>query len=173
VATVSVNRAPVLALWASVVAERLGYSRAEALSLGKALTGLTAQSKGRHLGIYHRRETPGAGRTPKRTVELMGRELPVTETPEGLRAVAKDALVSSESAERYLEARFGPELARVREAMSRLAGAFEPDELAGRAFALYEEFRPNVPPGVKGWGAKGVLDIGLIAGLAARRGGDR
>ncbi|MDH4273089.1 MAG: hypothetical protein OEW18_14040, partial [Candidatus Aminicenantes bacterium] len=49
---ISVNRAPVLTLWGGVVAERLGYDREAALSLGKALAGLNAQSKGRRLGIY-------------------------------------------------------------------------------------------------------------------------
>ena len=47
-----INRAPVLTLWASVVAERLGFNKDEALSLGKGVAGLTAQSKGRRLGIY-------------------------------------------------------------------------------------------------------------------------
>jgi hypothetical protein len=47
-----INRAPVLTLWATTVAERLGFNRDEALSLGKAVAGLTAQSKGRRLGIY-------------------------------------------------------------------------------------------------------------------------
>jgi len=32
-----INRAPVLTLWASVVAERLGFKNDEALSLGKAV----------------------------------------------------------------------------------------------------------------------------------------
>ncbi|MCL4395818.1 MAG: hypothetical protein M1482_13625 [Chloroflexi bacterium] len=32
-----INRAPVLTLWAVIVAERLGYERDEALTLGKAL----------------------------------------------------------------------------------------------------------------------------------------
>jgi hypothetical protein len=49
--TISINRFPVLTLWATVVAERLGYKEDEALSLGKAFTGLTAQAKGRRLGI--------------------------------------------------------------------------------------------------------------------------
>ena len=47
-----INRAPVLTLWAAVVAERLGYNKSEALTLGKAVAGLNAQSKGRRLGIY-------------------------------------------------------------------------------------------------------------------------
>ena len=32
--TFTINRAPVLTLWAAVVAERLGYDRAAALTLG-------------------------------------------------------------------------------------------------------------------------------------------
>ena len=48
---VSVNRAPVLTLWAAVVAARLGFDWPAALSLGKAMAGLTAQTKGRRLGI--------------------------------------------------------------------------------------------------------------------------
>jgi hypothetical protein len=47
-----INRAPVLTLWAAVVAERLGFKPDEALSLGRALAGLNAQSKGRRLGIF-------------------------------------------------------------------------------------------------------------------------
>ena len=35
--TILINRAPVLTLWAAVVAERLGFTWAEALSLGKAV----------------------------------------------------------------------------------------------------------------------------------------
>lgn len=59
--TVRVNRAPVLTLWAAVVAERLGYDRASALTLGKAIAGLNARAKGRRLGLYH--ETPEAERS--------------------------------------------------------------------------------------------------------------
>ncbi len=49
---VTINRAPVLTLWAAVVAERLGFDPDEALTLGKAVAGLTAQSKGQRLGIF-------------------------------------------------------------------------------------------------------------------------
>ena len=47
---IEINRAPVLTLWAAVVAQRVGFEWDEALSLGKAVSGLTAQNKGRHLG---------------------------------------------------------------------------------------------------------------------------
>jgi len=40
------------------------------------------------------------------------------------------------------------------------------ERLAVEAFHLYEEFRPKVPAGVKGWGSKGTLDIGRILALA-------
>ncbi len=41
--------------------------------------------------------------------------------------------------------------------------------LAERCFELYERFRPAIPEGVKGWGAKGELDLGLIKALAREK----
>jgi hypothetical protein len=70
--TLTINRAPVLTLWAAVVAERLGYDADEAATFGK------------------------------------------TE----------------------------------------------------EAFALYEVFRPEIPRGTRGWGAKGVLDLEKITAMA-------
>src|ERR1019366_4826341 len=35
-------------------------------------------------------------------------------------------------------------------------------ELAHDAYPLYERFRPEIPAGKKGWGAKGDLDLALI-----------
>ena len=49
--------------------------------------------------------------------------------------------------------------------MQKLAKAFEPKELAERAFGLYERFRPSIAEGVKGWGAKGELDLGVLEEL--------
>jgi hypothetical protein len=165
--SILINRAPVLALWASVVAERLGYSRDEALSLGKAVTGLNAQSKGRRLGIHEKKEK-GEEKRPRAamTVELMGRQVPAQRTAEGVRAVSDGRPVDSDSAQRYLESKFGEQLAAVREAMEELARSLKPDVLAGRAFGLYEKFRPAIPEGVRGWGAKGSLDLRLIRKLA-------
>ena len=36
------------------------------------------------------------------------------------------------------------------------------DELNRVGFRLYEGFRPEVPPDVRGWGAKGELDLRRI-----------
>jgi len=171
---VSVNRAPVLTLWAAVVAERLGYDRDAALSLGKALAGLNAQSKGRRLGIYKAPEA-AEGVPPKKArpkemiwVELLGRHVAATKTEQGIRAVEEHRLVNPEGVERYLQGKFGEGLASVRQAMEELAGAFKPAELAGLAFSLYERFRPTVPEGVRGWGAKGELDLDRIRELSAK-----
>jgi hypothetical protein len=167
--TVIINRAPVLALWATVVAERLGFSRDEALSLGKAVTGLNAQAKGQHLGIYKKHEMPRERREGRAdSVELLGREVPVTRTAEGVRALSKGEPVSAHSTQAYLESKFGEHLAAVRAAMEELAGSMKPDVLAARAFALYAQFRPQIPDGVKGWGAKGELDLGRIRSLGSR-----
>lgn len=166
--TVTINRAPVLALWATVVAERLGFGRDEALSLGKAVTGLNAQSKGQRLGIYRRHEMgkPGPGERPD-SVELFGREIPVARTPTGIRALNKGTPVSPERTQAYLESKFGEHLSAVRGAMEELARSMKPDALAARAFALYAQFRPQIPDGVKGWGAKGTLDLNAIRSLTS------
>ena len=166
-----INRAPVLTLWASVVAERLGFKHDEALSLGKALAGLNAQSKGQRLGIF--KPTPKElkkvrehERGEEFRVELLGRVLPAMNTDQGVRAVIKAKPIEPEGVERYLESKFGDALPRVRKAMTELAGALKPDELAQTGFSLYEQFRPSIPEGVQGWGAKGELGLGRISKLA-------
>ena len=171
---IQINRAPVLTLWAVVVAERLGFNQDEALSLGKAVAGLTAQSKGRRLGIF--KPTPKdlkkareQGRGEEFWVELLGRSLPAVNTDEGVRAVVQTKPIEPRSVERYLESKFGEALPEVRKAMTELAGAFEPGELGERGFGLYEEFRPKIPEGVTGWGAKGELDLNRIKKLVAQR----
>lgn len=168
---VTVNRAPVLTLWAAVVAERLGHSWDTALTLGKAVAGLNAQSKGRRLGIY---EEPGGkakerGRARRAThdvIELLGRAVPVDETKDGVRAVVKDEPQSAAAVQRYLEGKFGDDFSAVRAAMEALAKAYKPKDLADAAYGLYEQFRPEIPKGKRGWGAKGVLDLDALRDLA-------
>ena len=46
-----VNRAPVLTLWVTMVAEVLRFEHDEALTLGRAVAGLNAYLKGVSLGI--------------------------------------------------------------------------------------------------------------------------
>jgi hypothetical protein len=171
---ISINRAPVLTLWAAIVAERLGFAESEALTLGKALAGLNAQSKGRRLGIFKPQEKrPSEARKKEHGeefwIELCGRAIPARSTEEGIRAVSGTEVIDPDSVQRYLEGKFGDDLAKVSSAMKKLARAYEPRDLAEQCFALYERFRPKIPKGVKGWGAKGHLDLGLIEELARER----
>jgi hypothetical protein len=50
--------------------------------------------------------------------------------------------------------------------MEALAAKIEAQELNRIGFRLYERFRPEVPPDVKGWGAKGDLDLAKISTAA-------
>jgi hypothetical protein len=56
-------------------------------------------------------------------------------------------------------------LTKKRKAMTELANALNPNVLAQRGFGLYEQFRPNIPEGVQGWGARGELDLDGIRKL--------
>ena len=172
--SVSINRAPVLTLWASVVAEQLGFDREEALTLGKSVAGLTAQAKGQRLGIFtpspeavRRQRAEKAKKAGVFPVALLGRAVPVLHTAEGVRAVGKDqAPVEPASVEKYLKSKFGEALPVVRRAMEQLAQSRAPEQLAEEAFRLYEAFRPSVPAGESGWGAKGTLSLAKIYRLA-------
>jgi hypothetical protein len=172
---VTVNRAPVLTLWAAVVAERLGFDHAEALTLGRAVAGLNAYAKGVKLGVYEpapatvKKQRKKLEHGARLTVSLLHWAVPVTQTPDGLRALAKEKPVDPASVERYLASKFGPSLDAARRAMGNLAAAMPPHELATQAYTLYEKFRPTIPPGVGGWGAKGKLDLNVIGQLARKR----
>jgi hypothetical protein len=124
---VKINRAPVLILWAAVVAERLGSEWDEALTLGRAVAGLNAYSKGVLLGPYE--PTPEAERVRRRVahhgatmqVDLLLRAVSAVQTPDGLRALSKDRPISPASVELYLTSKIGERLADARAAMTRLA----------------------------------------------------
>jgi hypothetical protein len=171
--TVLVNRAPVLTLWATIVAERLGYDHDAALTLGKAVAGLNAQSKGRKLGIFGPPKDADPGIPPKKSglgedawIPLCDRSVPVKTTPDGIRAVVQDQPIDPRSVQRYLESKFGESLNDVTEVMRHLAESLRRDDLATRSYRLYEEFRPRIPPGQAGWGAKGELDLDRLRSLA-------
>ena len=170
---IKINRAPVLTLWGAVVAERLGYDEETALTLGKAVAGLNAQSKGRKLGIYEEKSEGEKKEDKKKEraaqpefIELLGRGIPAVKTPQGLRAAEKGEPIRSESVQTYLENKFKDDLDDTRKAMQKLAKAYTPKQLESKAYDLYEKFRPKIPEGKKGWGAKGELDLEYIRSLA-------
>ena len=81
----------------------------------------------------------------------------------------KNQPIDAKSVERYLESKFGESLGTARAAMRDLAKAFRPEQLRTNAFSLYEQFRPAIPEGVRGWGAKGKLDIDRVWSLALEK----
>ena len=170
---IKINRAPVLTLWAAVVAERLGYDEETALTLGKAVAGLNAQSKGRRLGIYEEKSEEEKEKEAKKQepietefIEILGRDVPAIKTPQGLRAAIKGEAIHAESVNTYLKQKFKDDLDEARAAMEKLTKAYTPKQLKSKAYDLYEKFRPEIPEGTKGWGAKGELDLDYIRSLA-------
>ena len=96
---------------------------------------------------------------------MLGRGVPAVKTPQGLRAAIKGEEIDADSVQRYLEQKFGEDLDESRAAMEKLAKAYTPKQLESKAYDLYEKFRPEIPEGKKGWGAKGDLDLGYIVSL--------
>src|SRR5262252_6272768 len=133
--TISINRAPVLTLWASIVAQRLGFAEDEALA------GLNAQAKGRRLGIFKPHEEKAKKAREKEPgerfwIEVLGRPVPATNTDDGIRAVRGRNPVGPDSVRRYLSDKFSDDLKAVRSAMQKLARAYKPQELAHDAYSL-------------------------------------
>ena len=114
--SIKINRAPVLTLWAAVVAERLGFDRPTALTLGQAVAGLSAYAKGVSLGIIEPRPELVRERGDRLAegeqlhVDLLGRAVPVVRTPDGLRAVSKGKPGNPARIEKYLAGKFGERL---------------------------------------------------------------
>ncbi len=112
-----INRAPVLTLWAAVVAEVLGFEHDEALTLGRAVAGLNAYSKGVSLGLFQ--PTPKEVQEQRRKmrkeetvpVDLLRRAVPAKHSDEGLRALSGESSIRPESVQKYLEGKFGDTVA--------------------------------------------------------------
>jgi hypothetical protein len=167
--SILVNRAPVLTLWAAVVAQRLGHPADTALTLGRAVAGSAARVKARSIGREERKAHQGTD-TPRPAAEqattpvlLLGKTIRLLPTADGeLRAADGDQPADPAAVQRYLAKAFGDHLAAVWGAMDELARRHDPAELNRVGFRLYERFRPEIPPGNEGWGAKAALDVGKI-----------
>ena len=165
---IRVNRAPVLTLWAAIIAERLGHDADAAITLGRAVAGSSARIKARAIGLEEKRKHGDVRDTakpaPRQTVHLLGRDLPVAEHNGSQYALDHDKPASPRPAHAYVEKAFGEHLPAVRRVMEALADSLPPEELNRIGFRLHERFRPEVPAGAAGWGKKGALDLKQIEG---------
>jgi hypothetical protein len=168
-----VNRVPLLTLWAAVVAEVLGFEHDEALTLGREVAGLNAYSKGVSLGLFQPspKEVQEQRRKMRKEetvlVDLLPLAVPAKHTNEGLRALSGESPFHPGSVEKYLESKFEEALEDVSKAMLEIAKSLPPFQLAEKDNTLWEKFRPEIPPGKKGWGASGKLDLDLIRKMAS------
>ncbi|KAI9448021.1 hypothetical protein H4582DRAFT_1802753 [Lactarius indigo] len=166
-----VNRAPVMMAWACVVAERLGFSREEALSIASVYTEMNAISKGVSIGVYDKKreadlKTGHAGGTQP-YVDILGRRVPLYRNASGAwRAFTTEDSDGSGSAPGaaygYITRALRQTAPAVLGAMRLLAESYnDPVELNRVGFALYADFRPEVT----GWGKRGELRCEVILAL--------
>jgi hypothetical protein len=123
---IRVNRAPVLTLWAAIVAERLGHPTDTALTLGRAVAGSAARVKARNIGREERKSNRDANTTRLAKVHatapvlLLGKTIRLLPTEDGtLRAADVDQPTDHTAVERYLAKALGVRLSDVRAAMER------------------------------------------------------
>ncbi|TPX65396.1 hypothetical protein SpCBS45565_g05198 [Spizellomyces sp. 'palustris'] len=174
VSPIIINRAPVLCLWAASVADREGWEWKTCLSIGKAITTMFAQSKGKSLGIFEK-EHGLASRHAKNEgdgdgkVNVFGTRLTVVQKPSGPRAELDGKILDPVETEWYLRDKFGARYEDARRAFKHLAHQFPPESIGSCGYRLYEQFRPVVSSGVKGWGKAGELDLDFVMKLGACR----
>lgn len=169
--SILINRAPVLELWAASVASFLypSVSWQTCLSAGSAISALCAISKGRSIGTIEKPDPAAAEEKKKKrqhadsdsldSLEVMGFQLKLQDG---------QALVSDKpkkANEALLQKKFGDEAyEKVRSTFRAVLQTWkgQEDDLDSRAFHCYEDFRPSVPKGQKGWGRKGMLNLQAV-----------
>ena len=163
---VIINRAPVLTLWVTLVAEREGFTREESLSYGKFVAARFAQSKGQSLGILEKKSPASNGAIEEEAeyVVAFGRqEIPVRRDDKGNRlAILNGLTVKPSSVDYYFKQKFGGKLAETEEAMKELVNSFELDQLKEQAYDLYTRIRPEW----RGWGNDAALNLSMIRRMA-------
>lgn len=169
---IKVNRAPVLTMWVAAVAERQGFTFDEAVTFGKAISGLFAHSKGKRIGVIDEAPKDAEAETDKKKAKMekfdvFGNSIYGKTTDKGRFALESGKAIAPNTVKAYLHRAFKDDYDRVREAFEALANSMEPEEIGSKAYNLYEKFRPQVPDGAKGWGARGLLDLKHVQELAA------
>ncbi|KZT20375.1 hypothetical protein NEOLEDRAFT_1075772 [Neolentinus lepideus HHB14362 ss-1] len=163
-----INRAPIMMAWATVVAERIGFKREEALSIASVYTEMNAITKGVSIGIYKESkkgevpEPDKGGSQPY--VDLMGRSPLYQTASNNWLGMAANKPISPSSAYSYITRALRQTAPYVLGAMRLLAESYEPIELNRKGFGLYCEFRPEVGK----WGERGEVKCETILKLRKR-----
>ncbi|KAF7433007.1 hypothetical protein PC9H_004951 [Pleurotus ostreatus] len=162
--SVVVNRAPVMSAWATVVAERMGFKREEALSIASVYTEMNAISKGVALGIFAKSRTNDAN--PSRNgsqpyVDFIGRRSLYETQNSQWRAILNGSPASPGTAFGYISRSFKHLTPFVLGSLQLLAESYSQKEINEKAWGLYAEFRPTVD----GWGQRSVMKCADILAL--------
>jgi len=160
-----VNRAPVMSAWATVVCERMGFKREEALSIASAYTEMNAISKGVAIGVFEQSMGKGVELERGETqpyVDLMGRRIPLYRTrDEQWRGLVKGKPVEPAAAFGYIKRAFRQTAPHAVGAMRLLAETFGANELNRKGFGIYAEFRPQADK----WGGRSEMKMSSILSL--------
>ncbi|EPQ28524.1 uncharacterized protein PFL1_03827 [Pseudozyma flocculosa PF-1] len=123
-----VNRAPVMTAWATILLERLAFSRAEALSLAHCYVNYTSTMRGISLGIIPASEREKASNKvgPNQPhFELMGVKIPVMQMADGTyRGISGGEVVGPEKAFNYMRRSMAQTLSSVIGALTLLADSY-------------------------------------------------
>lgn len=140
-----------------MVAERLSFSREEALSIAQSFTERNANSRAVAQGIHGHAPAPKTASSTQPYVDLMGRRIYLLGLQDGsYRALGTDGKpIEPDRAWGYLTRSFAQQLSAAIGSMRLLADSFEPSELNDKGYGLYSEFRPKGG----GWGEKSELKV--------------
>lgn len=117
---IKVNRAPVLTMWVAAVAERQGFNFDEAVTFGKAISSLFAQSKGKRIGVIDdsakEPEESGKKKSKKDTekFEVFGNSVYGKTTDKGRFAVESGKAITPNTVKAYLHRAFKNDYDRVK-----------------------------------------------------------
>ncbi|KAL0037994.1 hypothetical protein WJX79_008926 [Trebouxia sp. C0005] len=148
------------------------------LTFGKAISGMLAQSKGRSIGVFDKKGTDDTAKHEREEEEhaqgiarhdVFGMSIKAKDVgDEGdVRAVDTNMkALNHKQVEGYLQRAFGQQLQAARDALAELANSHKAEEIGDHCYRMYEQFRPSVASGQKGWGQKGQLDLTQICQLA-------
>jgi hypothetical protein len=165
---ITINRAPVLKLWAACVTQVIHPSLpwSTCLSAGTAISAICAVGKGRSIGKIDPQDDQNVAKKKKKRVkdeddfkmlEVMHFKLNL-KSEEGLVYFGgKPQAASEETLKKKFGESYNEAKAVFEEELEKWKGAEE--GLGEQGFGMYEGFRPTVPKGEKGWGRKGVLDL--------------